>query len=96
MSSPSKDESTSTTAFSIQNILSNKNYDGVWTTILNKHSLDSSHEHDEGISSPHVFKHMDWDSEALDMRMKHQMTGIKFHQNSKNNFLTPLSNLLPS
>ncbi|CAG7822186.1 unnamed protein product [Allacma fusca] len=50
------------TSFSIQNIL-NKNFDGVWTTILSNHSGES-----ERSTRP-----SDWDSEALDMRMKHQL-----------------------
>lgn len=77
-SSSNKDENTSSTPFSIQNILGNKNYDGVWTTILSSRPrpLDSP----EGSSTSHhnMFKATDWDAEAIDMRMKHQLKGEKF------------------
>lgn len=76
MSSSSKDERTPP-PFSIQSILGNKNYEGAWTTIISSNrALESpeggSHSHS------HLYKNSDWDAEALDMRMKHQMKGGEF------------------
>ena len=79
-----KSEDSPSTSFSIQNIL-NKNFDGVWKTILSGHHAHHHHlRHHSGgqgqgiersdSPEPHSSRG-EWDSEALDMRMKHQLKG---------------------
>jgi len=63
-------EEVPTTPFSIQNILSNKGFDGVWTTILSNQMDSSSGRDSDERNSRHA-----WDVEALDMRMKNQIKG---------------------
>ncbi|ODN02394.1 hypothetical protein Ocin01_04275 [Orchesella cincta] len=75
--SGNKADEAPTTAFSIQSILSNKQFDGVWGALLSTSSsnCEDPPEYSEAnlISTPSLsraHRHFEWDSEALDMRMK--------------------------
>ncbi|CAL8114976.1 unnamed protein product [Orchesella dallaii] len=75
--SGNKSDEAPTTAFSIQSILSNKQFDGVWGALLSTSSsnCEDPPEYSEAnlISTPSLsraHRHFEWDSEALDMRMK--------------------------
>jgi hypothetical protein len=69
-------EEVPSTPFSIQNILGNKSFDGVWTTILSSHQMDSNSGRE---SEDRNSRHTEWDAEALDMRMKNQIKGERYN-----------------
>lgn len=81
--SGNKSDETPTTAFSIQSILSNKQLDGVWGALLstsNSACEDGSDYPDHSLiaatSLSRAHRHFEWDSEALDMRMKSHLKGM--------------------
>lgn len=80
--SSNKSDDAPTTAFSIQSILSNKQLDGVWGALLSTTSSnceDASDYPDTSLitasSLSRAHRHFEWDSEALDMRMKSHLKG---------------------
>lgn len=84
MSGNKPEEAPPTTAFSIQSILSTKQLDGVWGALLSTSSGNCEDPSDypepnllSASSLSRAHRHFEWDSEALDMRMKsHHLKGL--------------------